>query len=307
MRFIRLYNNEFFDKHLNHLNLKIMSLVKNLTVKVIILMLMAIPTMYCQDSTQSIQINLEGINLDKFLIEVDGNKVLLNGMKPEDAGVKLNLVRKKEGQNSMTVAEYGLELKQPVQEKPVYTGTPYMGIVTVEKEDGLQIIEINSLGPARRARLRLGDIIYKIDDKKVLTHEALMAVILTKNPGQMITINLRRGSRELTNQMELMSKTSVVRGGMKKDPKLIKYERPKSLGIKIREGKDKKSWRVIEVKPNSAAEDAGLLVNDNIFEINGRKVTSAQVIDEVMKSASQDEPVIIKVKRAGAEKVLKIK
>ena len=283
-----------------------MNLVKNLTAKFILLLCLSGNVLHGQNDTETIQINLEGKDLSHFMIEVDGNSVRINGMKPVDAGVKLNLIRKKTGVNSMTVAEYGLEMKTPEPVKEKVKGTPYMGIVTIEKDGGLQIIEINSIGPARKSGLKLGDILTKINGTLISDHNALMSQILPKSPGETIEINFKRGARELNTQMVLASKPEVLNARENVEAKAVVYERPKSLGIKIREGKDKKSWRIIEVKNKSAAEKSGLLVNDNIIEMNGKKIDSAETIDDIMRSASINEPIIVKVKRAGVLKTIKI-
>ena len=274
-----------------------MKLVKIITVKVIFALLVFTNILNGQTEDESIQINLQGKDLSKFLIEVDGNNVKINGMSPDDAGIKMNIIRHKSGANSKTVAEYGLSFKTETAFKEIDRGTPYMGIVTTEHKDGLQIIEINSAGPARKAGLKLGDAITAIDNTTVKSHETLMKLILTKYPGDIIDIDFIRGNRALKTQMTLHKKDVSHQGNIKRQPAEELYQRPKSLGIKIREGKDGKSWRIIEVREGSAADVAGLKVNDAILEMNGTLIRSSSIIDEVMKSAPLDQPVRIKVRR----------
>jgi hypothetical protein len=57
---------------------------------------------------QSIQINIEGADLDTFNIVVKGNVVLINGLSADSAGVKLNMIRRQKDNKSYVVVEDGL-------------------------------------------------------------------------------------------------------------------------------------------------------------------------------------------------------
>jgi hypothetical protein len=70
---------------------------------------------------QSIQINIEGADLDTFNIVVKGNVVLINGLSADSAGVKLNMIRRQKDNKSYVVVEDGLPYvnTRTNEEKPI--------------------------------------------------------------------------------------------------------------------------------------------------------------------------------------------
>lgn len=63
------------------------------------------------DVKETVQINIEGSELTKFTVEVDGNNILINGKSPAEAGVKLNITRQKTGTDVRNISEYGLSVE----------------------------------------------------------------------------------------------------------------------------------------------------------------------------------------------------
>lgn len=272
-----------------------MKLVSCVTLKVTLFLCFCLTglTSFAQNPEKEVvQITLEGSDMDSFSLQVDGNNVLINGRKPEDLGISLNISRQKAGKGGTSSAAYGHINMMP----PAERGQPYFGIVTHEVDKGLQIIEVNPLGPAKRAKLRVGDKILMIDGVRLSTHSQLVDYISTKFPGDVISVKYERG--EKTNIVDVVlgvRSSTAVAGG--KYPAESVYQRPKSLGIKMRESVDGKTWKVIEVAPGSAGEVAGIRANDVILEMNGIKIDSAADVDKVMKSSSTDQGILVKVRR----------
>ena len=62
---------------------------------------------------------------------------------------------------------------------------------------GALVGAVTSGGPAADAGLRTGDTITAIDGKKVADSNALISVIAGHDPGDKVTLTVRRGSRQL--------------------------------------------------------------------------------------------------------------
>jgi putative serine protease PepD len=103
-----------------------------------------------------------------------------------------------------------------VAEQLMRTGSavhPIIG-VTLDRQyqgDGVRILSeplgdsapVQSGGPADKAGLKPGDIITKIDDKKVSAADELIVVIRSKAPGDTVKITYRRGGKENTVEVTL--------------------------------------------------------------------------------------------------------
>jgi putative serine protease PepD len=74
----------------------------------------------------------------------------------------------------------------------VSVGTPATG-------SGLQIVAVSPAGPAAHAGLRVGDVITELDGTPANSAEQLLALTLTRKPGDTVTISyLRQGTARET-------------------------------------------------------------------------------------------------------------
>ncbi len=276
-----------------------MKLVSNITLKVILLFcffnINSFESFSQETEKEIVQINLEGSNLEILTIQIDGNNVLINGQKPEDLGINLNISRKKAGKEGISTSEYGHVSNS---RSNTNHARPFLGIVTQEVDNGVQIIELNAEGPAKRAGMRLGDKIVNIDDQKINSHTQLVDLISGKYAGDKIYIDFMRGDKPYKIEIVLGVKSTPI----KNNRKILREDvdasaGPMSLGIKMRESADGKYWKVVEANENSAGYEAGIRVNDTILEMNGIKIESASDVEKVMKYASKDQGIKVKIRR----------
>jgi len=71
---------------------------------------------------------------------------------------------------------------------------PVIGVELREADGGLVVSSIDGNGPARRAGLREGDLITKIDDRRVDQTEELIVEIRTRRPGEKVVLEYERGN-----------------------------------------------------------------------------------------------------------------
>lgn len=138
------------------------------------------------------------------LINVNGEVIGINSLKIDSAegigfAVPINVVK-------------------PIIEKYSTTGNfeePTIGISgydkdiipyidkTLKLESGIYIEGVNAKSPAENSGLKVGDIILKIDDKSINRMNDIKEYIYTKNPGDTIKIEYRRGSNTNTVNLTL--------------------------------------------------------------------------------------------------------
>ena len=71
---------------------------------------------------------------------------------------------------------------------------PVIGAELREASGGLVLAAVERDGPARRAGLRQGDVITKIDDRRVARTEELIVQIRTRRPGEKVVLEYERGN-----------------------------------------------------------------------------------------------------------------
>ena len=71
---------------------------------------------------------------------------------------------------------------------------PVIGANLREVSGGLQLTEVDRTGPARKAGLRTGDVVTKIDDLRVGRTEELIVKVRTRRPGEKVVLEYERGN-----------------------------------------------------------------------------------------------------------------
>ena len=79
----------------------------------------------------------------------------------------------------------------------------FLGVGCKETEEGLKVIEVVEGSAAKKARLREGDIIVKINGDVIDTREELTIAIATTSPGKSVIIDYLRGEKEMTAKVKL--------------------------------------------------------------------------------------------------------
>jgi putative serine protease PepD len=83
---------------------------------------------------------------------------------------------------------------------------PVLGANLDNASGGVELTSVSRTGPARKAGLRSGDLINRVDGRKVATPEELIVSIRTRRPGDRVDLKYTRGSAERTARVRLGSK-----------------------------------------------------------------------------------------------------
>ena len=141
------------------------------------------------------------------------------------------------------------------------------------KTYGAVITDVQPNSAAYKAGLKRGDLVFKVNDKKIDSPATLQRVIASLNPGKEIRINIERDKEELElditlhsqNNQSLASKNLGVKG----------------LGLKALDNNDRYALRlssntqgiiVTYVTPNSPAYKAGFEVGDIPIQVENQNI-----------------------------------
>jgi serine protease Do len=208
---------------------------------------------------------------------------------------------------------------------------PFLGVTTEKTDGGVRVTEVVEGSAAEKAGLKEGDIITKINDKKIEGPEMLSDVIVSMKPKDEIKVYYKREGQKEKNVKAILGERKEERSysysfDMPEMPEMPEapeapempemqnfsghdfgmMPRQKKLGLKIQDTEDG-MVKVIDVEDSSAAAKAGILKDDIITEINGEKIDNTDEARDQLHPEEGKNSYDIKVKRNGTEMSFTIK
>ncbi|NIG52703.1 PDZ domain-containing protein [Chitinophaga sp. Cy-1792] len=214
-----------------------------------------------------------------------------------------------------------------------------LGVLT-EKSDaaGVTVKTVSPGSPAEKAGIRTGDIITKIDDKKIAEPKELYETIGTYKPGDKVTVTYTRNKKESKANITLDERKTAENGNSiflsppssdrsNRDFFNFRDQRPRQgfgqgfgddswaprgsnnvrLGLQVTDTEDGKGAKVTNIDEGSAAEKAGFKTDDIVTEFAGTPVKSARDVANAYRSNQQKSTVTAKVIRNGVSQTLEVK
>lgn len=294
--------------------------------------------------SQEIIIRKKGDKDAKITVEINGDKVTING-KPlsdfKDDNVTINkkniTVWDRKGNKDITIAgtDYldGLPLWNDAENEETYT---FLGVTTEEVEGGAKINNVSKESAAEKAGLKEDDVITRIGDKKIDGPESLSDAVRSYKPKDEVTVHYKRDGRENTAKAILGEKKgSSALAYTFRSPGIGSYSytiprmpdmsrlrdlendkihfygdmfpRHQKLGLKIQDTEDGTGVKVLSVDKDSPAEKAGLKKDDVLTEVGGTKVTNTDEARDQLQENMDKAAYSIKAKRNGSEMNFDIK
>jgi serine protease Do len=166
-------------------------------------------------------------------------------------------------------------------------------------QQGALISSLEEGGPAAKASLKPGDVVLKINDKRITGAAELSREVAQLAPGQRATVEYERNKSVATAQVVLGERPSAP---SKAAPR--PQEENESLGLGLeslpKEIQQKlgveKGVYVEDVDESSRAARAGLKPGDVIVEANGKAVSSPKELMALAKARAK-EPLALRVVR----------
>jgi len=281
-------------------------------------------------------------NVDKKMtIEIDGDKVTVNGKPLSDFHDGNVTIMKRDARNrksdNFLYAPDNMEMQYDLNDMGDAKPRPFLGVLSTKEDDGAKITEVVKGSAAEKAGLLSGDVITKIDDKKVASPEELMDVVKAHKPGEEVKVYYLRDNKKKDTKAKLgetkMNKRTMVFNrnpsingndfnfkmpNMDKMPGMqnrlnrnfnLMYDnadRPK-MGIKIEDTENGDGVKILNVEEGSPADKAGLKKDDVITSFNGDKINSVDEMMEKLDANPEKEKVDIKASRNNAEMNFEVK
>jgi serine protease Do len=286
--------------------------------------------------SQEIIIRKKGEKDATVTVEFKDDKVLING-KPmiefKDDAITINnrTFKFKEFEKGFEnfgrgMEDFGREMELKFRRdnagRTFKAGGNFLGVVTEKNDAGVKITELVKESAAEKAGLKEGDIITKIDDKKIEGPAELAETIEAFEPKKEIKIHYKRDGKEKTTKATLQERKagdvrsfsfSMPNGGdvraftvpaypeMPNPDLLNRYEdqlnnlemhanfnRGPKLGLKIQDLEEGAGVKVLEVEEGSPAAKAGLQKDDVITEVGSVKVSNTdEARDQLHENAGK--------------------
>lgn len=286
---------------------------------------------------QQIIITRTGETDEKTVIEINGDKVKINGKDAgdiKDINVHVNswkapnvMALRTPGQNNfnMTFSDDNGGLFSEDANRAM------LGVVTDEHDKGAEIETVNKESAAEKAGLKKGDVITKIDNKEIDAADDVTKAVRAHKPGDKISIAYLRDGKEQKTTAELdkwkgMNRTLTTAKGFDtqmwkeslKEQEVNGYRVPRvttafgfdnrpKLGLSVQDTDDGKGVKVLEADEDGNAAKAGIKEDDIITQIDDKAVNGADEIAKIMKE-KKDQPVVkFQITRGGKSQTIDVK
>jgi serine protease Do len=282
-------------------------------------------------------------------VEFKDDKVLING-KPmvefKDDAITINnrTFKFKDFENGFEdfgkhMEDFGRQMELKFKGNDVHgdfkMGGNFLGVVTEKADEGAKITEVVKGSAAEKADLKEGDIITKIEDKKVTGPGELAEIIGGFEPKKEVKIYYKRDKKEKTAKATLQERkesgtrtftfTSPDGGDMRAlavprplpgvpgnfdfniDQFKMDFNRGPKLGLKIQDLQEGSGVKVLDVEEGSPAEKAGLKKDDVITAVGAEKVNNTDEAREQLHLNDSKNSYTIGAKRNNTDMQFEIK
>ena len=284
---------------------------------------------------QQIVITRNGDENGKTVIEIDGDKVKINGKEAadlKDINVKIHNLRASgavgfgPNDNFMFNMEHG----QPSIFR-VDSNRAMLGVVTDGHEKGAAIQSVTKESAAEKAGLKKGDVITRINNRKIETTDDVSDAIRSHKPGDKVALTYLRDGKEEKATTELGRWKGVNITGMTA-PRVLNDQvwrertnsrsltsprseantylmatRGSKMGMVVQDTDDGKGVKVVDVDDEGTAFKAGIKEDDIILQVDDKAVNSADEISKLMKEKKDQISVKMQINRAGKMQNLEVR
>lgn len=309
-----------------------------LTAPLALAMVIFTPTgLLAQQSTQDkkdvqvITITRSGETDEKTVVEIEGEKVKVNGKDLDDVkDVKVRVMKRKPGYVASGSGTYifDSESRDLFNEDP---NRAMLGVVTEGNSRGAEVASVSKESAAEKAGIKKGDVITKIGDKKIENPTDLTNAIREHKPGDKVAVSVLRDGKEHKMNAELgkYKGISIMASTMPRIADELKEFRKFNmvappevtiapsmawgfaggprLGVSIQDTDDGKGVKVVEVDEDGNAAKAGIKKGDVILEVDGTPVSSVDQVMRGLREKRNAAMVKIQLQRDGKTEVVDVK
>jgi serine protease Do len=289
---------------------------------------------------QQVIITTKGDKDNKYTVEINGDKVTINGKpiddyKDKDGDIKVRLNKLKDIE-SLTFATPGKGSwgfsngNNNLQYFNMDNNRAMLGVSTeASDKGGVEVKDVTKESAAEKIGLKKGDIITKIGDDKIENPDDLSEAVQKHKPGEKVDIKYIRDGKEQKATAELGKwKGGAIAGAPLQnfnmdfnfdDLKMPVMPRAFNgqgfswsgngprLGISVQDTDDGKGVKVIEVDGESNAAKAGIKEDDVITQIDDKAVNGVDEIAKLLKEKKENPTVRFQLTRNGKSQNIEVK
>ena len=290
--------------------------------------------------------NMERIEVEDMVIEMDGDKVIINGEEMKN-DVHTEIIESENGEVRIMKKSFGENHSRRMNRA-------FLGIhmENAENVEGVKVTKIVEGSAAEEAGIKINDIILKLNGIPVKTTTLLREVISSINPGETAKVTLLRDNQEQTIAANLKAKPlpnkryappgmskehAFMRGYNAMSPKDCNPANcdpfnckpancdpyacdprscPPSMCIEEGTGKplmgvtvedtDNTGTKIIEIQSETSAKRAGLLIDDVITRIEKEDIKDADDLVDVISTYEPGDKVKVHYLRNGKKGKVKV-
>ncbi len=169
-------------------------------------------------------------------------------------------------------------------------------------KEGVLIADVSKDSPADKAGLKDGDVIIKLNGKKVKNSTQLRNDIASTRPGTKVKLTILRDGKEkeITVELGKLEPEKIAAGSQEEIEKLFGFRvAPFTSDLAQQYGLDESLTGVVvtQIKRSSNAFQAGLNVGDLIISVNRKQVKNVEDFRKAVKGLKRGDTVLFKVIR----------
>lgn len=279
---------------------------------------------------EQIIITRKGDKDEKVVIELNGDKVIVNGKAIDDQAVDGDVIVRRAKAGDVFVNGYGFNgnWNDHLALLDMDENRAMLGVTTVKDDKGAEIQTVTKESGAEKAGLKKGDIITKIGDKKIEEPDDLTAAIREHKPGDKVGVTFLRDGKEQKATAELGKWKGFTAYAPAQKYYNMDIDMPNfravpqarvrgqawnwvsggpRLGLSVQDTDDGKGVKVLEVDEDGNAFKAGIKEDDIITEVDGKAVNSADEVAKVVKESKDKASVKVKLTRQGKTENIEVK
>jgi len=281
---------------------------------------------------EQIIITRKGDNKEKVTVEINGDKVTVNGKPIEDlkeGDISVNRHKFKTGAGNLRAftapnGNWSYNWNDNGDFFGEAGNTAMLGVSTDKVDQGAKITDITDESGADKAGLKEDDIITKVDDKKIEDPDDLTKAIRAHKPGDKVNITILRDKKEQKVTAELGKWKGAGFNALTKIPNMDWNVAPKTrsispgqyfafgdnrprLGLSVQDTEDGKGVKVIDVDEEGNAKKAGVKEDDVIVSVNDKEVNSADEVAKIVRENKEKASMMLKIKRDGKTQNIEVK
>jgi serine protease Do len=288
-----------------------------------------------EKDVQTIVITRDGNLDDKTVIEIKGDKVLVNGKESDKSSdVNVNVSTMKKGHMSFNgIGGRNTWVFNNDEDGATFfsedENRAMLGLVTDLTDKGAKITSLTKESAAEKAGLKEGDVITKIDKETINEDGDVAKAIRAHKPGEKVSITVLRDGKEQTLTAELTKWKGMNTFGtlapshyFNMNDLNINMDHPEvpmppnsfsvfggrpRLGISIQDTEDGKGVKITNVDDETPAAKAGLKEEDIIIKVDEDKVESTDELRRITANLRQGSAMTFHVLRAGKEQAIEVK